>query len=230
MNVDPSGPSVQARRALFLSSSVAPFTPFGPSLSVEGGQLGWWSDKYMLTVRCSWVDSQDTNMNGDKYSLDDDWECWVDGDIISGVTVEISNGRWQGLWDDDSGRMRSSGVQNSDKLSRGIYGIRHMSFLDWLVSQIKALLCLPCTSSIKTNTLPLISLLFAENMLSERVRHLCQRSVRSTLASLNLICSLFSSVNDSIRSICFFFQLSFSPFLVKFYVFCIHHPLSTRQS
>ena len=126
--------------------------------------------------------------------------------------------------------MRSSGVQNSDKLSRGIYGVRHVSFLDWLVSRIEALLHLPCTSSIKTNTLPLISLLFAKNTLSEQVRHLCQRSVRSTPASLNLIRSLFSSVSDSIRLICFFFQLSFSHFLVKFYVFCTCHPFSTRQS
>ena len=184
----------------------------------------------MLTVRCSWVDGRDADMNGDKFSLDDGWKCWVDGDIISGVTVEIISGRWQSLWDDGSRRMKSSGVQNSDKLSRGIYGVRHVSFLDWLVSQIEASLRLPCTSFIKTNTLPLISLLFTENTLSKRVRHLCQRSIRSTPASLNLICSLFSSVSDSIRSICFFFQLSFSPFLEKIYVFCTHHPFSTHQS
>ena len=126
--------------------------------------------------------------------------------------------------------MRSSGVQNSDKLSRGIYGVRHVSFLDWLVSRIETSLRLPCTSSIKTNTLPLISLFFAENTLSEQVRHLCQRFVRSTPASLNLIRSLFSSVSDLIRSICLFFQLSFSHFLVKI---CLLHPspfFSTRQS
>ena len=123
--------------------------------------------------------------------------------------------------------MRSSGVQSSDKLSRGIYGVRHVSFLDWLVSQIEASLRLPCTSSIKTNTLPLISLLFAENTLSKRVRHLCQRSVRSTPASLNLIRSLFSSVSDSICSTCLFSQLSFPLFLVKIYVFCTRHPFFT---
>ena len=230
MDIDPSSPSVQAHRALFLSSSVAPFTPFGPSLSAEGGQLGCRSDKYMLTVRCSWVDGRDTDMNGDKFSLDDGWKCWVDSDIISGVTVEISSEQWQGLWDDGSGRMRLLGVQNSDKLSRGIYGIRHMSFLDWLISRIKTSLRLPCTPSIKTNNLPLISLLFAGNTLSERVRHLCQRSVRSTSTSLNLIRSLSSLVSNSIRSICFLFQLSFSHFLVKIYVFCTLHPFSTLQS
>ena len=181
-------------------------------------------------VRCPWVDGRDTDMSGDKFSLDDGWKCWVDGDIISGVTVEISSGRWQGLWDDGSRKMRSSGVQNSDKLSRGIYGVWHVSFLDWLVPWIEASLHLLCTSSIKTNTLPLISLLFAENTLSERARHLCQRSVCSTPTSLNLIHSHFSSVSDSIRSICFFFQLSFSHFLVKIYVFCTRHPFSTHQS
>ena len=226
MDIDPSGPPVQARRVLFLflSSSVAPFTPFGPSLSAEGGQLGWRSNKYMLTVRCSWVDGWGTDMNGDKFSLDDSWKCWVDGAIINGVTVEIYSEQWRGSWDDGSGRMRSSGVQSSDKLSRGIYGVRHVSFLDWFVSRIEASLRLPCTSFIKTNTLPLISLLFTENTLSKWVHHLCQRSVRSTPASLNLIRSLFSSASDSIRSTCLFSQLSFPLVLVKIYVFCTCHP------
>ena len=229
MDIDSSGPPIQACRALFLllSSSVASFTPFGLSLSAEGGQLGWRSNKYMLTVLCSWVDGRDTDMNGDKFSLDDGWKCWVDGGIINGVMVEISSGRWRGSLDDGSRRMRSSGVQSSDKLSRGIYGVRHMSFVDWLVSRIEASLHLSCTPSIKTNTLPLISLLFAKNTLSKRVLHPCQRSIHSTTASLDLICSLFSSVSDSIRSICLFFLLSFSNFLVKVYVFCARHPFST---
>ena len=163
------------------------------------------------------------------FSLDDGCKCWEDAVIINRVTV------WNLQWTVTRiigwrfRKMRSSWVQSSDRLSRGIYGIRHVSFVDWLVSRIKASLRLPYTPSIKTNTLPLISLLFAENTLLERVRHLCQRSVCSTLASLNLIRSLFSSVSDSIRSICFFFQLSFSPFLEKIYVFCTRHPFSTRQ-
>ena len=71
------------------------------SVAVCGrGPIGWHSNKYMLTVQCSWVDGRDTDMNDDKYSLDDGWKCWVDGNIISGVTVEISSGRWQSLWDD----------------------------------------------------------------------------------------------------------------------------------
>ena len=64
---------------------------------------------------------------------------WVDGEIISGMTVEMSSERWQGLWDDGSEKMRSSGVQNSDKLPRSIYGARHVSsqlacILDWSVA------------------------------------------------------------------------------------------------
>ena len=217
MDTGPSSPPIQAHRALFLllSSSVAPFTPFGSSLSAKRGQLGWWSNKYMLTVLCSWVDGLDTNMNDDKFSLDDGWKCWVDSDIINGVMVEISSGRWRGSLDDGSGRMRSLGVQSSDKLFGGIYGARHVSFVDWLVSQIEASLRLPCTPSIKTNTLPLISLLFLENTLSKQVRHPCQRSTRSTPALQDLIRSFFSSVSDSIRSICFFLQLSFSNFFGK---------------
>ena len=133
---------------------------------------------------------------------------WGDG--------QISGRQWRGSLNDGSGRMRSLGVRSSDKLFRGIYGVRHVSFVDWLVSRIEASLRLPCT--------PLISLLFAETTLLERFRHHCQRFVRSTPASLNLIRSLFSSVSDSLRSIYFFFHLSFSPFLVKIYVFCTRHP------
>ena len=128
------------------------------------------------------------------------------------MTVEMSSRRRQGLWDDRSRRMRSSGVQSSDKLPRSIYGARHVSSLGWLVSRIEALLRLPCTSPIKTITLLFMPLLFTENTLSERVRHLCQRFVRSTPTSLSLIRSLFSSVSNSIRSICFFLQLSSSIF------------------
>ena len=155
-------------------------------------------------VWCPWVDGRDIDMDGDKFSFDNGWECWVNGDIISGMTVEMLSERWQGLWDDSSERIRSSGVQSSDKLIRSIYGARHVSSLGWLVSRIETSLRLPCTSPIKTTTLPLIPLLL-ENTLSERVHHLCQRPVCSTPASLSLIRSLFSSVSDSIRSICFFF-------------------------
>ena len=40
MDIDPSGPSGRARRASFLFSLVAPFTPFGPSLIEKGANWG----------------------------------------------------------------------------------------------------------------------------------------------------------------------------------------------
>ena len=73
MDIDPSGPSGRAHRALFLSSSVALFTPFGPSLSAKGGQLGWQSNKHMLTNRCSWVDGRNIGVNDDRLNWDDGW-------------------------------------------------------------------------------------------------------------------------------------------------------------
>ena len=108
------------------------------------------------------------------FGLDDDCKSLVDDVIINKVTVEISSGRWRGSLDDGLGSMRPLGVQSSDKLSRGIYSVRHVLFVDWLESRIEASLRLPCTPSIKTTTLPIISLLFAENTLSERVRHLSE--------------------------------------------------------
>ena len=59
--------------------------------------------------------------------------------------------------------------------------------------------------SYKNHSLILISLLFTENTLSERFRYRCQRSIRSTTASFNLIRSLFSLVSNSFRLLCFFF-------------------------
>ena len=93
----------------------------------------------------------------------------------------------------------------------------------WFLSRIEVSLRLPCTSPIKTTTLSLISLLFTENTLSERVRHLCQRSVRSSSTSFDLIRILFSSISNFIRLICFFFQLSFS-FLAKICGFLCSSP------
>ena len=73
--------------------------------------------------------------------------------------------------------------------------------------------------SYKNHSLSLISLLFAENTLSERVRHLCQRSVCSTPASFDLIRSLFSLVSNFFHSLCFFFfHLSFSFFKKNLYM------------
>ena len=77
--------------------------------------------------------------------------------------------------------------------------------------------------SYKNHSLYLISLLFAENTLSERVRHLCQRSIRSTPASFDLIRSLFSLVSNFFRSLCFCFV--FHSLLKKLYMaFCAPSP------
>ena len=51
--MDPSSPFYKARQASFLSSSIAPFTPFGPSLLRKKDQMGWRLKNYGLTVQGS---------------------------------------------------------------------------------------------------------------------------------------------------------------------------------
>ena len=176
MDIDPLGPSDWARWAFVFILFSYPLTPFGSSLSAEGGQLGWQSNRHMLTVRCSWVDGRNIGVNGDRLNWDDSWNAKQ--------TVT----RFMGWW---FRKNEVVSVQSSDKLPRSIYGARHMLSLGWFISRIEASLRLPCTSPIKSTTLPLIFLLFAKNTLSERVRHLCQRSIHSTPASFNLIRSYF---------------------------------------
>ena len=98
------------------------------------GQLGWRSNNYRLTIRCSWVDG---------------WNIGVNGDKLNGMTIEMSIRQWQGLWDDGSEKQRLSGIQSFDKLLRSIYGAWHVSSFGWFLSRIEASLRLPCTS-IKT--------------------------------------------------------------------------------
>ena len=98
------------------------------------GQLGWRSNNYRLTIRCSWVDG---------------WNIGVNGDKLNGMTIEMSSRQWQGLWDDGSEKQRLSGIQSFDKLLRSIYGAWHVSSFGWFLSRIEASLRLPCTS-IKT--------------------------------------------------------------------------------
>ena len=100
-----------------------------------------------------------------------------------------------------------------------------MSSFGWFLSRIEASLLLPCTSPIKTYSLSLISLLFAENTLSERVRHPCQRFVRSTPESFDLLRSLFSLVSNFFCSRCFFFVFH-SLFLKRklYMAFCASSP------
>ena len=92
----------------------------------------------------------------------------------------------QSSWDDDSKacgltvsvRM-SSTAQTSDRLSGSHYGAWHVSFFDWILSQIEALLHLPCTSSINTKVYLSRFFIFNWNILSKRNRHPCQRPPRS---------------------------------------------------
>ena len=85
MDIDPLGPSDRARRALFLSSSVVPFTPFGSSLSAEGAN---WGDRQINTC---W--------RFDVHGLTAKISVWTVTDLI-GMTVEIKSRQWQGLWND----------------------------------------------------------------------------------------------------------------------------------
>ena len=92
MDMDPSSPSCRAHRALFLSSSVAPFTPFGPSLSKKGSQLGrrsnnynWQFDVHGLTAEISaWTVTGSIG-----------WllKCRVDGDKVNRMIVRKNRGR-----------------------------------------------------------------------------------------------------------------------------------------
>ena len=107
----------------------------------------------------------------------------------------------------------SSSVQTSDKLSESIYGAWHVSFFDWFLSQIEALLRLPCIFPIKTTPLSSNFSTFRRNTLSEHIRPICQRSVRSILASFILIRSLFGSISN------------FFPFLLLCFIF--HFPFET---
>ena len=116
MGIDPSGPSYRARQASFLSSSVAPFTPFGSSLFEKGGQLGRRLKNYRMTIRCPWVDG------------------W------------IWRGEQRQGWGDDGWKRRARQVyKTSDKLSGSNYGARHVSFFDWFLPRIEMSLHLPCT-------------------------------------------------------------------------------------
>ena len=126
-------------------------------------------------------------------------------------------------------KQRSSGIQSSDKFPRSIYGAWHVSSFSWFLSRIEASLRLLCTFPIKTTPFSSHFSTFHRNTLSKHARHLCQRSVHSTPASLDLIRSLFSSISNFLRSLCFFFI--FHSLWKKLYLaFVPHHPFQTRQS
>ena len=131
--MDPLGPSYKVCQAIFLSSSVAPFTPWVRHPWKEG-PTGWRFKAHELTV------------------------------LACGLMVSM----WM-----------PSTMQTSDRLSESHYGAWHVSFFDWFLSRIKALLYLPCTSPINTRVYLSHFFIFNWNILSERNRHPCQRPPRS---------------------------------------------------
>ena len=115
-------------------------------------------------------------------------------------------------------RMPST-AQTFDRLSRSHYGAWHVSFFHWILSWIKALLRLPCTSSINTRVYFSHFFIFNWNILSERNRHPCKRPPHSIcyirrrhtysiqllhLSSTHILRSMATSVIDA-----------FSPFIHK---------------
>ena len=110
--------------------------------------------------------------------------------------------------------MRPSGVQRSDKLPEAFKAYNTCR------SSIGLYLGLKCRfvfrNSIYKNQHPSSHFL----CFSQKIH--CQRFVRSTHLPPTLIHSLFSSVNDSIRSI--YFSFNFILHMVKIYVSCTRHP------
>ena len=200
--MDPSGPSYRVRQASFLSSSVVPFTLFGPSIFKKMGQLGWRLKDYRMTVRCPWV------------------EVWI-----------WQGERWLG-WGDDSWKNRGRQVyKGSNKLSGSNYGARHVSFFYRFLPRIEASLRLPCTFPIKTTPFSSHLPIVLRNTLSEHVYHTCQRSVRSIPAYFVLIRSLLGSVSNSFLFLCFIsiFILSLKTTFIK--ILCpvtLYKPVSLR--
>ena len=116
---------------------------------------------------------------------------------------ELYSWRWRGSLDDGLWSMRPSGVQRSDKLPEAFKAYNTCR------SSIGLYLGLKCRfvfrNSIYKNQHPSSHFL----CFSQKIH--CQRFVRSTHLPPTLIHSLFSSVNDSIRSIYFSFNF-YSPY------------------
>ena len=134
---------------------------------------------------------------------------WTNGSL-----TKMTNSLWQCVFCEKQKNERKGGgfYRRSARKTKRCFDPRykpterqHVSSFGWFLSRIEASLRLPSTFPIKTTPFLLISPLFAKNTLLERFRHLCQRSVRSTPASFDLIHSLFSLVSNFLRSLCFFF-------------------------
>ena len=146
---------------LFLSPSVAPFTPFDPSLLRKGVN---WGDSQNNPDSSMFMGRRiETYIDGDKFELG--WQLW------------ILSGRWHNQYGDGPNFI-ADGDENLRRVvygawrrqvyrsltsCRGIKGTRHVSLVEWLVSQIEVPLRLLCTPPIKTSTPLLISFAFRRN-------------------------------------------------------------------
>ena len=248
MDIDPLGPSDWARWAFVFILFSYPLTPFGSSLSAEGGQLGWRSNRHMLTVRCSWVDGRNIGVNGDRLNWDDSWnakqtvtrfigwrsKCHADGDKVYGMMVQKE-------W----GRQCTEFWQAAQK---------HL----WRTTHVVSRLVYISDRSIASSSVHFSYKIHhpSSHFSAFRKKHIVRASSSSLLEirSFNscIIQShplIFSLVSNFIRSICFFFQLSFfllakiydflclSPFLnLSFLGFvtmcrqCLVHQVTSRSS
>ena len=114
--------------------------------------------------------------------------------------------RWRGPLDDGLWSMRTSGLQKSDKLQRYLRCTTRVTRRMACISDRSA--ASSSMHSIYKNQHPSLHFLcFLQKLhCQRRVRHLSER-VRSTHLAPTLIRSLFSSVNDSIRSIYYTFSV-----------------------
>ena len=198
--MDPSGPSYRVRRASFLSSSIAPFTLFGPSLFEKEGQLGWRLNNYRLTVQCSWVDG---------------WDDGMDGDKVNGMTVRKAEVvRYTKVW---------------QVVRKHLWRITHVVFwlvftLDRSVASSSV------HFSYKTTPFSSHFSTFPRNTLSKHVRHICQRSVRSIPAFFVLIRSHSGSVSNFFLFLRFFFIFHslWKPFIWLLCPVTLSKPVSLR--
>ena len=123
---------------------------------------------------------------------------------------ELYSWRWRGSLDDGLWSMRPSGVQRSDKLPEAFkaYNTCRSSIGLYLGSKCRFVF----RNSIYKNQHPSSHFLcFSQKIHCQSESVTCQRFVRSTHLPPTLIHSLFSSVNDSIRSIYFSFNF-YSPY------------------
>ena len=139
-------------------------------------------------------------------SKDDDCEYWVVGDIINyGDGPNFIADGDENLQRVVYGAWRRQ-VYKSLTSYRGIKGTRHVSLIEWLVSQIKVLFRLPCTPPIKTSIPLLISFAFRRNYI-----------VRASPSPVRAY--LFNSFKINSSPLTLFLSKWFHPFSLSYFQF-----------